>query len=135
MTEFDFYFFSIDKRGVSSAQEVLKYFNEVLGVTQVLVDASPVSLTPRAGFVFIVENYVSYTADEKELLMKMIAAMKLDIAQVQIQDLNQSSADEAARCIYLVDQPGADQSYSPRVLIKNPKLKKTTWDFLQTKMQ
>lgn len=134
MTEFDFYFFSIDKRGVSSAQEVLKYFNEVLGVSQVLTESPSASVSSSAPFVFIVENYLDYKADEKELLMKMIAAMKLDMSLVEIQDLSQSSVSAEARSVYLVDQPGSDQSYSPRVLMKNPKLKKATWDFLQTKM-
>lgn len=136
MTKFDFYFFSIDKRGVSTEQEVLKYFNEVLGVSQVLTESHSVSAASSGvSFAFIVENYLDYKVDEKELLMKMIAAMKLDMSIVEIQDLSQSLVSAEARIVYLVDQPGPDQSYSPRVLMKNPKLKKATWDFLQTKMQ
>ena len=129
---------------MSEYDDLVSYFKNVLGVSAVLSTSKDANLAATSAqhramrkLTFVIENLAGYSALETDLLNKMIAAMKLDADSFQIVDLVDIAAissDAGQDYIYLVDQPGSGQTYSPRQLIKNPKLKKQAWDFLQTKM-
>ncbi len=124
-----------------STKDYFDYLENVLGIKTV-VNASlstPISNTP---LLFCVENYASYSTEELDLLNKMISAVKIDPSEWMLVDLSLQKQIQKKVCVLFKDEINADQTdaeltietFSPRVLLKNPNLKKNTWAELQKVM-
>jgi hypothetical protein len=121
------------------AHYVSQFLEKTLGVSQILnqfPEATQVAKS-ETDLGFFIEDYINYNAPESELLLKMIAAMKIESHRYKIFDLNEavSETQKTKYTIYFVDTPqSVEQTYSPRALLKNPNYKKVTWDFLKNVM-
>ncbi len=122
-------------------ERYLYYLKNVLGLKTVLTKtAEPMPLC------IYVQDLETYSESEKELLNKMIVATKLIKNDYLIQSFKAAAGTSSDQhinqhvdqiCVYLLDQPQADQNdqtYSPRILLKQPELKKTAWEALQRAM-
>ncbi len=113
------------------------YLQKTLGVSQILNQLSDPQLTAKSevDLGFFIENYASYTSYESELFLKIIQAMKLNPNQYQIYDLTEKNKITNRIQVFFIDHPvNINETYSARILLKNPDLKKVTWAFLQTQM-
>ncbi len=125
------------------SQYLSEYLQKTLGVSQILNQKSEQSVNAnltteqRVDLGFFIEGYGTYSETEKDLLQKMISAMKLQENQYQIFDhcekINLQSQFKFEVCF--MDHPTIeDQTYSPRNLIVYPENKKKTWEFLKKMM-
>jgi hypothetical protein len=121
------------------------YLENVLGIKS-LVYASMGSqddILKTTEMLICVENYMSYQEEEIELLQKMITALKVDPAHIMICDLSDKDDYEMKVCVIFQDEPVYStserfllvQTYSPRILLKKPELKKVAWNELQKVIQ
>ncbi len=114
-------------------ERYLYYLKNVLGIKTVLTQPAE-SLKLH----IYVQDLESYSESEKELFNKMITALKLSKSDYVIQSFKATPAKSIDQTsVYLLDQPQADQNdetYSPRVLLKQPEFKKTAWEALQRAM-
>ncbi len=118
-------------------ERYLYYLKNVLGLKTVLT--KPAESVP---LYIYVQDLETYSDSEKELLNKMIVATKLLKNDYLIQSFKaviSKNSDQHVDHIkvYLLDEPQADQNdetYSPRILLKHPELKKTAWEALQRAM-
>jgi len=115
-----------------------QYLIETLGLRRILSSHLEVKQTERIIEIFV-QNLNDYNYEEKELLQKMILAMKIDLNLIKVSDLNMNNA-KASECqisFEMVDDIKSPyhQTYSPRVLLKQSKLKNEAWAFLQRVMQ
>lgn len=114
-------------------ERYLYYLKNVLGLKAVLTQ--PAEAQPLHIYV---QDLETYSESEKDLFNKMIAATKLSKSDYVIQSFKTTvnkNADQIS--VYLLDQPQNDQNdetYSPRVLLKQPEFKKTAWEALQRAM-
>lgn len=118
------------------SQYLSEYLQKTLGVSQILNQNSEQSLStePSVDLGFFIEEYPTYSEAEKDLLQKMITAMKLHEDQYRILDLSEKSNSENNFKIIVEfrNHPSNDlQTYSPRNLLAHPENKKNTWDFLK----
>jgi hypothetical protein len=90
-----------------------------------------------------VEGLASYQAEEKDLLEKMVAALKIDLNNIKIMDAEAESLEQN-RYDFLIqfqnnpergDRERTLSTYSPRTLLKSPELKKQAWSDLQKAIQ
>jgi len=122
---------------MSDPKDYLEYIENVLGVRSVLISPDAMSTEILAiPLLIAVQDYNSYQVEEKELLGKMIAALKIDPKYIQICDLNHIHEYRPEFQITFAEQVGASQTrlvqtLAPRVLLKKPELKKQAWDDLQ----
>ncbi len=101
------------------------YLTNTLGIQTILADVAKNTST-----VIYVENLNSYNASETELLEKMIAALKLNLNDFNLLDLSEKG-DYSAQII-LKDKPEKpNETYSARVLLRQPELKRKAWDDLK----
>ena len=118
-------------------ERYLYYLKNVLGLKTVLTQ--PVESQQLHIYV---QDLETYSESEKDLFNKMITATKLSKSDYVIQSFKTALSKSTDQnldqmSIYLLDQPQADQSnetYSPRVLLKQPEFKKTAWEALQRAM-
>ena len=118
-------------------ERYLYYLKNVLGLKTVLT--KPAESVP---LYIYVQDLETYSDSEKELLNRMIVATKLIKNDYLIQNFKAAAGQSSDQhvdqiCIYLLDQPQQNQNnetYSPRILLKQPELKKTTWEALQRAM-
>lgn len=130
---------SLNQNMLTDVKNYLTYLNKTLGVTKVLnlksdLQSAEKHFESEVDLGFFILGYDSYTNAEHELLQKMISAMKLSSDQFFLTDINNINTFHinSKIQIYFVDEPASDeQTYSPRVLLKKPELKKITWDFLK----
>ena len=127
---------SVQSLNENRSQYLSEYLQKTLGVSQILNQNSEQSLSiePNVDLGFFIEEYQTYTHVEKDLLNKMIQAMKLSENQYQILDLSEKNNSQVnfKMKIEFRNQPTSDfQTYSPRNLIVNPENKKNTWEFLK----
>ena len=128
-------------------KDYFDYLENVLGIKTIL-DHSPAPLFAKTELLICVENYQTYGRAEIDLLQKMVAALKVDAARTIIADLKQQSQIAKRVTIVFKDQPGGFQpgvfqpegeltvqTYSPRVLVQKPQLKKIAWTELQKVLQ
>ena len=134
-------------------ERYLYYLKNVLGLKTVLTQtAEPTQLH------IYVQDFETYSESEKDLFNKMITATKLSKSDYVIHSIKKSNEpnneinietnlnknrnphtdqNPTQTSIYLIDQPHADQNnetYSPRILLKQPEFKKTAWEALQRAM-
>ncbi len=118
-------------------ERYLYYLKNVLGLKTVLTQP-----TESQQLHIYVQDLETYSESEKELFSKMITAMQnsqqLSKSDYVIQSFKaemNKNTDQIS--VYLLDQPQANQNnetYSPRVLLKQPEFKKTAWEALQRTM-
>lgn len=140
--------------------EIENYFSyvvNILGVKSVYIER-PESLSASdlnkansaqknyTELLILVEALASYNLVEKELLDKMVVALKIDLNKIKVIDAADKNLWQSQFVLSLLDQ-GQQTSvpstkvldensnevltFSPRVLVKNPKLKKQAWDEFQ----
>lgn len=118
-------------------ERYLYYLKNVLGLKTVLTQPAE-----SQQLHIYVQDLETYSESEKELFNKMITATKLSKSDYVIQSFKSQMSEAKTTqsdqtCIYLLDQPHADQNdetYSPRILLKQPEFKKTAWEALQRAM-
>lgn len=127
---------------MSEKDDYFNYVIDVLGIKMLLLEpkaAADVTTTSAAVSLLVsVEHYTSYNEQEKELLVKMLSAMKIEPEQIRVVDSVNAENQTYSYCLELRDQLSDErsshniiQSYSPRTLLKKPELKKMAWSDLQ----
>lgn len=124
---------------MSEKDDYFNYVIDVLGIKTLLLEPKAAAeIAMAVNLLVCVEHYTSYNEQEKELLLKMLSAMKIEPAQMRIIDSVNAESTTYRYCLDLRDQlsdeklpPQIIQSYSPRTLLKKPELKKTAWSDLQ----
>ena len=118
---------------MSEKKDYFDFVETVLGVKSIMLN--PKQNTP---LLIAVENLSSYTAEEQELLGKMVGALKIDIGKISIVDLSKAQNYQPEFVICFQNQPNEKTSmkntlttFSPRALLKKPELKKNAWNDLQ----
>jgi hypothetical protein len=125
---------------VNDLKDYFSYLSHTLGIKTLLLD--PRSTEQTVPLLVLVDALSSYSADEKDLLEKMLSALKIPQHQIQIAELSEGVQISALQTLVLCDAPETANStavtpttqittYSPRVLLKKPQLKKTTWEEMQ----
>ena len=117
-----------------------EYIENVLGVKQIYIDVSEQEVI-NAKLLVVVEQLQSMTADEKELLEKMITALQVeqsfitmvDSAQLKNKKINAEFVLKMLNTQQLPKETESTQqiTYSSAILIKQPQLKKEAWAHLQ----
>lgn len=120
--------------------DYFEYLENVLGIKSIIQESKLGSLqNKKTDLLFCVENYATYSADEIDLLQKMIAAVKIAPTRLIVCDLKEKNQFETKACVLFLDEIDAIkpekyfvvQAQSPRWLLKNPELKKVAWNELQ----
>ena len=118
---------------MSEKKDYFDFVETVLGVKSIMLN--PKQNTP---LLIAVENLSSYTAEEQELLGKMVGALKIDIGKISIVDLSKAQNYQPEFVICFQNQPNEKTAvkntlttFSPRALLKKPELKKNAWNDLQ----
>ncbi len=128
---------------MTAKKDYLEYLENVLGVKSILSDTLSVPLVTKTDLLICVQDYKTYTAPELDLLQKMISALKVDASRFLVVDLAMGPSIEKTACVFFKDELSAYpfdseltvQTYSPRVLLLNPELKKAAWTELQKVLQ
>lgn len=122
----------------SEFNQYLTFLNETLGVKSIVLTPAENASTaenPTAKYLIYVENLSAYTVDESTLLEKMIGALKLDPSEFAVLELNKNEAPNSSPRslqIILCDLPNEKgETYSPRILLRKPELKRKAWDDLK----
>lgn len=126
-------------------RDYFEYLENVLGIKTILqsqgVETSPASYV--TDLLFAVQDYASYSVEELDLLSKMIAAVKVDPSRLKVCDLKEVQNFQTQCVVIFQDQtqtllihaPLTVQTFSPRVLLAKPELKKAAWTELQKVLQ
>lgn len=128
---------------MSDKQDYFDYVINVLGVKSVVLSDLQAHTNKEADLLFVIESYLNYTADEKDLLGKMIAALKIKQEKIQVVDSSENNSYQAKFKVYFVDQYVKNSTFaecevkthSPRFLLKNADFKKEAWADLQKVIQ
>ncbi len=119
------------------------YLENVLGIKSIIDQSLAAPAILKTELLIGVENYQTYNTDEIDLLQKMLAAVKVEASRMLIVDLAQMASIQKTACIFFKDELTAYpldaelcvQTFSPRILLKNPELKKVAWTELQKVLQ
>lgn len=122
-------------------QDYFEYLENVLGIKTILqsVDLFSEEVTATE-LLFCVQDYENYSEEEKDLLQKMISAVKVDASRLKVCDSKNIKRYETECLVIFEDIPQqntnlsakfAIHTFSPRVLLKKPELKKQAWTDLQ----
>lgn len=125
--------------------DYFEYLENVLGIKSILQShedlKGPAVIT--TDLLFCIQDYKNYSAEESDLLSKMIAAVKVDPSRLKVCDFDDAVKFET-QCLVIfqneVQNPPVKasltvQTFSPRVLLKKPDLKKQAWTELQKILQ
>lgn len=126
----------------TAIKDYLKFAKDVLGIKHLFFSTQqrPQQKHQDAGIthrlIIVVDNLTTYAPDEKELLLKMIGALKMDPESYEIITAEQAANKSAEFTLLLVDTPGEASAttvatFSPRHLLKFPDLKKRAWADMQ----
>ncbi len=123
-------------------KDYFDYVVNVLGVKSILLNQESTTVLQVVPLLICVDHYSDYSVEEKDLLARMIAALKIDLQLIKVIDSNQSTLFQAEFTIYFQDEPSQNSqptantvmTYSPRTLLKNSQYKKNAWDELQKVM-
>lgn len=133
---------------MTQLQQLQKYFSEVLGVLEILVQATVITATVTPRIIFLDEKSVR-TPEGKDLLDKMIGAMKLEANEYKTLeiDLSEISANlellESAQTTVSFSKSlttfiennfpriRLESTYGPEELLKKPELKREVWESLK----
>lgn len=132
-------------------RDYFEYLENVLGIktilqsqSSLLSDVSPVLISTE--LLFCVQNYKTYTAEETDLLYKMIASVKVAPERLQVCDMEDAGRFATQCLVVFEDEVHATnsfpvpaqltvQTFSPRVLLQKPQLKRQAWIELQKILQ
>ncbi len=126
--------------------DYFEYLENVLGIKTILqsrdVETKQPAITTTE-LLFAVQDYAGYSAEESDLLSKMIAAVKVDPSRLKVCDLQEAKIFQAQCLVVFQDQTQSApiqaaltvHTFSPRVLLKKPDLKKVAWTELQKVLQ
>lgn len=125
-------------RSMSEKNDYFDYVSQVLGVKSILNDLQA-SDTKKTPLLIAVEGYLAYDDSEKDLLIKIISALKIEQKNIQVTDLSEVNQYQAEFFVYFTDnqnlinstEDNLVQTYSPKYLLKNPDYKKNAWNDLQ----
>lgn len=128
---------------MSSHKDYFDYLENVLGINTILLDPQPDEVTEKVPLLIAVQNLTTYSDPEKDLLGKMVGALKIDIEKIKVVDLLQATRFHAEFTIHFVDdvaagpapQENAITTHSPRHLTHHPELKKQAWTEMQKVVQ
>ncbi|MEK6627400.1 MAG: hypothetical protein AABY53_02145 [Bdellovibrionota bacterium] len=123
-------------------KDYFDYVVNVLGVKSILLNQESTNVLQVVPLLICVDHYSDYNNDEKDLLARMIAALKIDLQLIKVIDSKQSSLFQPEFTIFFQDDPAQNSqstantviTYSPRILLKNTQYKKNAWDELQKVM-
>lgn len=116
-------------------EDYFDYVSQVLGVKNIFI--SPGESLDSVPLLIVVENLAAYSAEEKELLDKMVTALKQDPSQIKIADMASEPKINFEFVVRFVSspQPNANENqlnvFSPQVLLNKPELKKQVWSDMQ----
>lgn len=123
---------------MSEKKDYFDYVENVLGIKSILLNPTSVQESVKTPLLICVENYLNYTPEEKDLLAKMIGALKIDLQKIKVMPLDESVKCPSDFSVYFLeklDQITANENtvttYSPRILLKNAEFKKNAWNDLQ----
>ncbi len=125
--------------------QYIDYVQNVLGVKNLVLEpeqtgelSAVVQVKP---LIVRIENLSTYTAEENDLLSKMLAALKLDVSQYDVVELHRDAHGPAQLYLDMFDanpQPASGSinsqsvtTFSARTLLRQPQLKKIAWVELQ----
>ncbi len=111
------------------------YVANVLGIKTVMFDQAEFK-NETVPLLLVVQDLSTYSDPEKELLEKMIAALKMDPKILRLVDLREAATVQRGYTIEFLDEAGVSEGtvrrvFSPRTLLQKPALKKQAWDDLQ----
>lgn len=140
----------------SAKKDYMDYVSDVLGVKSILLNKELSESRESTGILsgtmqvvpllIYVANLNDYTADENDLLTKMIGALKMAPESIKVISLdilyNETEKFQSNFTIYFLDELNKSNgfqvssenvitTYSPRFLLKNPEYKKNAWNDLQ----
>ncbi len=139
---------------MSDMQNILNYFQNVLGVRQILLGGSgerptsqpyapsqsqsqSQSQSPTVPQVFV-EDYSSYSDGERDLLDKVLSAVGLSLKVCNVTDVREQI--DGSLLVFqnqpsLAGSRNTNEFPSPRVMLSQPSLKKQCWQKLQAWMK
>lgn len=110
------------------------YLTDTLGINSIVSDAA-IKASSSVKYAIGVEDLKSYNNNESELLNKMIAALKIESTEMELFDLAGLSDrifSKMTKFILLMNEPrNGNETFSPRVLLVRPDLKRKTWEDLK----
>ena len=120
---------------MSNREDYFNYIGEVLGIKSILLEDGA-SATRPIPLLVVVDQLNSYSAEEWELLEKMISALKISKEKIKIIDASTQSVPRSDRLLILADDPKPSEgsnvsTYSPRILRLRPEFKKKAWTEMQ----
>ncbi len=122
----------------SELNQYLTFLNETLGVKSIVLTPAENASRPKNDtikYFIYVQNLSDYSTEESSLLEKMIGALKLDPIEFGVFEFNENEAPNNSQLgsqIILRDEPKQKgETFSPRVLLKKPELKRKAWDDLK----
>ncbi len=122
----------------SELNQYLTFLNDTLGVKSILLTPAENASTTKNDtikYFIYVENLSNYTTEETALLEKMMGALKLNPVELGLFELAEDQASNRTQVglqVILRDQPKEKQeTYSPRILLVKPQLKRKAWDELK----
>lgn len=124
---------------MSEKKDYFDYVENVLGIKSILLNQVSQEEAQSIPLLVCVENLVNYTLEEKDLLAKMIGALKIDLQLIKVVALNETEKYKPDYSIYFLDDINQNisdkinmvKTYSPRFLLKNSDYKKNAWNDLQ----
>lgn len=127
---------------MSDLKNYFDFVSQTLGVNSIFFESIAKSAeSVNIKIFFAVESFENYNEEEKELLQKMINAVKIPSENYIIGQLQDAQKNSYACVVYFSDRPDSKfistdskieiNTYSPRLLLKSPDLKKATWEDLQ----
>ena len=124
---------------MSEKKDYFDFIENVLGVKSIFLNQTTANENIKTPLLICVENFEDYNFDEKDLLAKMIGALKIDLQLIKVSSQIESDKYISDFTIYFVNNLGAKNlmqtnivtTYSPRFLLKNANFKKNVWNDLQ----
>ena len=130
---------------MSEREDYFNYALNVLGVKSLYLDSAATShetAQESIPLLVTVAKLSTYNPEEKELLEKMVAALKMDLNQIKIVDAEVPTTTAYNFLLSLSDSPDLNSqipnhisTYSSRILLKDSSLKKKAWNDLQKVIQ
>ncbi len=124
---------------MSLKKDYIEYVRNVLGIKMIYATQPEETALLQIPLAIYVQDFLNYTTEEKDLLKKMLLAIKMSEKNFVVFDLSESKKVISQMTIYLSDEVNSHQqlaanevhTYSPRILLKKTALKKAAWDELQ----
>ncbi len=136
---------SDDTNETNLKKDYIDYVRNVLGVKSIFSNAAEdavnekIEVQPEISLVVFVQDLKSYSPAEKDLLQKMLGAVKISEELTRVLDITEESKFHSQMSVYLTDElilgkglaSNEIHTYSPRTLLLKPAYKKAAWDELQ----